>query len=201
LKVEVICNFCKKPFYRETKEVNRSLKNDIPSYCSHSCSAKANNIKREPKKKTIKLCKNCNKPLIRRDNTYCNLRCFQDFLYKDYIKKWKSGEVSGLNNGGWYSVSNYIRRYLFEKYDNKCSKCGWSVVNTYTNLRPLEVEHIDGNYLNNVEENLDLLCPNCHSLTETYRGANRGKGRPISWRKLWVRVRLPQVHQNQNIII
>ena len=42
---------------------------------------------------------------------------------------------------------------------------------------PLEVEHIDGNYLNNSEENLDLICPNCHSLTATYKGANKGKGR------------------------
>ena len=50
-----------------------------------------------------------------------------------------------------------------------------------TNI-PLEIEHIDGNALNNKEENLILLCPNCHSLTKTYRGANRGNGkRNIKW--------------------
>ena len=33
----------------------------------------------------------------------------------------------------------------------------------------LEVEHKDGNHDNNKEENLQLLCPNCHSITATYR--------------------------------
>ena len=40
-------------------------------------------------------------------------------------------------------------------------------------------QHIDGNSKNNKEENLTLLCPNCHSLTKTYKGANRGNGRYI----------------------
>ena len=30
---------------------------------------------------------------------------------------------------------------------------------------------------NHVEENLCLLCPNCHSQTLTYKGKNRGNGR------------------------
>ena len=64
-----------------------------------------------------------------------------------------------------------------EKYGNKCSRCGWNEVNPYTGLVPLEIEHIDGNYLNNSEDNLDLICPNCHSLTATYKGANKGNGR------------------------
>lgn len=49
--------------------------------------------------------------------------------------------------------------------------------NLYTNTIPLEVEHIDGNYQNNSEDNLTILYPNCHSLTATYKGANKGHGR------------------------
>ena len=85
----------------------------------------------------------------------------------------------GLQNGmkGKYQISNHIRRYLLQKYSNRCSRCGWGEVNPYSGLVPLEIEHIDGNYQNNTETNLILLCPNCHSLTSTYKGANLGKGR------------------------
>lgn len=55
--------------------------------------------------------------------------------------------------------------------------CGWHKVNEFTGKVPLEVHHIDGNYKNNSEDNLQLLCPSCHSLTSTYGGANRGCGR------------------------
>lgn len=42
----------------------------------------------------------------------------------------------------------------------------------------LELEHIDGNRLNNKRENLEALCPNCHSLTKTWRGRNKKNRRP-----------------------
>ena len=37
----------------------------------------------------------------------------------------------------------------------------------------LELEHKDGNTLNNNRDNLEGLCPNCHSLTLTWRGRNK----------------------------
>lgn len=41
----------------------------------------------------------------------------------------------------------------------------------------LELHHKDGDKLNNDLENLQLLCPNCHSLTENWRGRNNGNGK------------------------
>lgn len=38
---------------------------------------------------------------------------------------------------------------------------------------PLELHHIDGDRTNHKLNNLQLLCPNCHSQTETFRGKNR----------------------------
>lgn len=55
-----------------------------------------------------------------------------------------------------------------------CALCGIGPVWQGEPL-PLEVDHIDGSWHNNRPENLRLLCPNCHSATDTYRG--RAKGR------------------------
>lgn len=64
---------------------------------------------------------------------------------------------------GSYGISRYIVQYLFDKYNNQCARCGWHEVNPFTGKVPLEVEHIDGDYRNNDESNLTLLCPNCHA--------------------------------------
>ena len=120
-------------------------------------------------------CKYCNKPLKSSRGKYCNNICQQNYQYSIYISNWKKGNKDGLK--GRYQISNHIRRYLLEKYDYKCSICGWGEINKYTNTIPLEIEHKDGNYLNNQESNLIILCPNCHSLTATYKGANVGNGR------------------------
>ena len=37
---------------------------------------------------------------------------------------------------------------------------------------PLELHHINGDNTDNRIENLQLLCPNCHALTDNYRGKN-----------------------------
>jgi len=123
----------------------------------------------------LKKCLYCGKALIT-GRKYCSTQCQHDFIYKQYIKKWKNGEVDGSKCNG-LTVSNPVRRYLWQKYKGKCSKCGWNTPNVVTGRPVLEVEHIDGDSTNNKEENLDLICPNCHSLTPTYKALNKGNGR------------------------
>jgi Zn finger protein HypA/HybF involved in hydrogenase expression len=74
---------------------------------------------------------------------------------------------------------------LIEKCNEKCSECGWNKRNETSGKIPLEVDHIDGNSENNLEENLRLLCPNCHALTPHFRNLNKGNGR--AWRKEKIR--------------
>ena len=66
---------------------------------------------------------------------------------------------------------------MLEKAKYQCMDCGWGKVNPYTQKSTLEIDHIDGNGDNNKEENLKVLCLNCHSLTKNYRSLNRGNGR------------------------
>ena len=120
------------------------------------------------------LCANCGKQISNKKK-FCNNICQKEYQYKRYIENWKKGDEDGIR--GEYQISMYIKTYLFRKYENKCARCGWGERNTYTNTIPLEIEHIDGNYKSNKEENLILLCPNCHSLTSTYKGANLNHGR------------------------
>lgn len=62
-------------------------------------------------------------------------------------------------------------RLLQEGYkEHKCECCGLTIWN---NLPiPLELHHKDGNRCNHLLSNLQLLCPNCHAQTETYRAKN-----------------------------
>jgi HNH endonuclease len=71
-----------------------------------------------------------------------------------------------------------VRKHLIDRAGGKCERCGWSERNPYTGQLPLEIEHIDGDWSNDDPENLAVLCPNCHALTATFKGANRGRGRP-----------------------
>lgn len=119
-------------------------------------------------------CLNCNAQILN-NRKYCSNKCQKEYQYKKYIENWKNGLENGMR--GSYQISMHIKTYLFDKYNNKCSLCGWGEINPYTKNIPLEIEHIDGNYRNNVENNLTLLCPNCHSLTSTYKGANLEHGR------------------------
>ena len=126
-------------------------------------------------KKPKGLCLVCAKETARAGYKYCSNVCQQAFQYNSYIERWKKGEEIGLIKLG--VVSGSVKRYLRNKFENKCCICGWAETNTKTGLIPLVADHIDGNWRNNVESNLRLICPNCDSLTHTYAALNRGRGR------------------------
>ncbi|WP_086562169.1 HNH endonuclease signature motif containing protein [Streptomyces africanus] len=72
-------------------------------------------------------------------------------------------------------ASNRLKRAMLgQGVEERCSLCGVEAVWRGEPL-PLEVDHIDSDWRNNRIDNLRLLCPNCHSTADSYRG--RGKGR------------------------
>jgi cytochrome b involved in lipid metabolism len=120
------------------------------------------------------VCLNCGKEYDCGENTnskYCSNKCQLEYQYKQYIQRWKDGKENGIV--GKYDISKNIRKYLFEKYNSSCQVCGWNKINPHSGKVPLQIHHIDGDCLNNKEENLQLLCPNCHSLTETFGNLNK----------------------------
>lgn len=136
--------------------------------------------------KDVAHCVVCGKELEPRQSIFCSQECrdkHDQQLYEDYIERWKRGEESGCTPS--YKIHKYVKRYLFEKNNNSCQECGWNRVNEHTGNVPLQIHHIDGDCTNNSEENLQLLCPNCHALTENFGSRNKNSKRLFRKQKLF----------------
>ena len=179
------CAHCAKKFERRNGDINKARRN---GQTSHFCSSKCVGLSQPPRPKNQKPCLACKTPFYDRYAKHCSPSCAKETRIKkalessaarrrNYITRWKRGEEKGTrgSNGG---ISNHVRGYLFEKFGSQCTRCGWAEKNPATDNIPLHVEHLDGDWRNNTERNLDLLCPNCHSLTPTYGALNKGNGRP-----------------------
>ncbi len=129
-----------------------------------------------PKKPRVN-CPVCGKEPARSFYKYCSNACQMEFQHRIHVDNWKKGKTSGLNSMGL--VSDSVKSYLRRKYNNKCCLCGWAEVNLKTGVVPLVADHIDGNWRNNIEENLRLVCPNCDALSPTFAAFNKGSGRPL----------------------
>lgn len=136
-----------------------------PKFCGQSCAASYNNKFSKIKEKPV--CLTCKKTLPR-GRKYCSNKC-QALRTKNLIKE---NIIAGDK-----VTHQQIRKYLIELHGPLCMDCGWSKVNPVTKKVPIEIDHIDGNAQNNKLDNVRLLCPNCQSLTSTYKALNKGNGR------------------------
>jgi HNH endonuclease len=66
------------------------------------------------------------------------------------------------------------KAFLVRRHGRKCMMCSTTTWNGMP--VPIELDHIDGDSDNNSEENLRLLCPNCHAQTPTYKAKNKANG-------------------------
>lgn len=160
-----ICQLCSKEF--------TAKKNSAGKFCSRSCAAKVNN-RLHPKRYNpdkIRNCLNCREPLIKSQTKFCSKWCSGLFKRAALVEKWIGGSESGSSKYG--VLKHCFRNFLIEKSKNKCSQCGWNTPNPKTQKPILAIDHIDGNWTNNKYENLQVLCYNCHTLTETFGALNR----------------------------
>ena len=89
--------------------------------------------------------------------------------FKPFIEK-PLNEI--LVKDSTYQSHKLKRRLLSEGIKTHiCESCGLS--EWQGKLIPLELHHNNGNNRDNRLENLTLLCPNCHALTDHYRGKNK----------------------------
>lgn len=152
-------------------------------YCSRNCAAIVNNAGQRRHGEAPRSCLNpaCVEtvPAFRKGYTsgYHSLECKQDHE----IVLWLAGDLDGSIK---YTTAAYVRRYLDKRSGGRCEgidsrtddRCIEDRVTT-KGRSVLQIDHIDGNWRNNRVENVRLLCPTCHVLTDTWGAGNMGKGR------------------------
>ena len=110
-----------------------------------------------------------------------------DLKKKEALERYENGKYKHLANGA-------LKKILItsgKKY--KCDDCG---INEWKGKKlSLQLEHIDGDSFNGSIENLKFLCPNCHSITDTYCGKNKNTGK----KKVSDEMLLTSLKENSNI--
>lgn len=89
-------------------------------------------------------------------------------------KKYDKIELSSILNGEHpeYQTYKLHKRLITEGIkENKCEICG---IESWNNRKlVMQLDHIDGNPHNHILSNLRMICPNCHSQTDTFCGKNK----------------------------
>ena len=163
----VSCRHCGKEISRTPSDLMR-IKN---TFCSSSCSAIYNNTH---KKVIHNVCIKCNlefKPKrSNRCTKYCSKICKNSHREEQYSSLIESGQYKSTSSG-----NPLLKKYLINKRGYCCESCKLS---EWAGDRiNLTVHHVDGDASNNLPENLQLLCWNCHSMTHTYGNRNHNSTR------------------------
>jgi hypothetical protein len=97
-----------------------------------------------------------------------NRKIYRTNTIEDFARVWDSSKQ--IN-------THYIKKGLIKlgALENKCYSCG--ITQWMEKPISLELHHKNGNRWDNRIENLETLCPNCHSVTANYKGLkNKRKG-------------------------
>jgi hypothetical protein len=150
-----LCAGCRTPLPFEKRLVK---------FCTRSCAAVFNNRHHPKRRRRVAscLCRGSTPP--RPGNKFCD----------ECISTGKALSNLAVRIEDLKSETGR-KRFLLRTRKLECSAClraEWQ-----GKPIPLQADHIDGNSDNNTENNLRLICPNCHAQTSTFAGRNRGRGR------------------------
>lgn len=102
---------------------------------------------------------------------YCGSTCSGQNKYCDDCNKSQIYKMAQSTED--VSDSKAVKRLVLRRRGHRCEGCGLD--QWMGKAIPLELHHVDGDSENNKDENLQLLCPNCHALTPTFRNRNKRK--------------------------
>lgn len=115
----------------------------------------------------------------------CKPETLNSYLEKMDILYQGNQGMKGFSSNQYKTAEEYINSSCVKSHvlkqklirdgikENKCEICEASIWQGCQ--LPLELHHKDGNHFNNNLENLQILCPNCHSIQEGNSGSNTGK--------------------------
>lgn len=147
------CPYCCTEFvYKDSRQ----------KFCSSSCAASDNNAHRRRKVVPPKTCAQCGRELHNGQKKFCSRNCISQYnTAKEYA-----------NVGTKKQLTARLKKTILKEAEYTCISCGLSQI---WNGRPitLQIHHVDGNPRNNRVENLQVLCPNCHSQTDNHGNKKR----------------------------
>lgn len=142
----IVCKQCNNTFH--------APKHWKAKYCNTTCKHKAD------QKKVIVQCAWCNQDkevtpskLLKVKLFYCNRDC------KERAQSLGGLKEAQLPQTGTGTLPGQYRKKAFRWISKVCQKCGYG-----KELKMLDVHHKDGDRMNNLESNLEVLCVWCHAL-------------------------------------
>ncbi len=161
----VQCENCGKEIYVTKRELETLEHHFCSVKCAHDCINHSHSHTSETKEKIRQGVLKYNeehgitRPILTKEQR------------KSIVRKRKETLTKQLLESNWDDLGYEAKKTrVYIEQNGKCARCG---ISSWLGEKiTLEYEHKDGNHSNNARDNVECLCPNCHSLTSTWRGRN-----------------------------
>lgn len=163
MKKEDLVVLCERGLTQRQMADSEGVSQTTIKYWLSKYGLKTNNVKRGGKIAEVRDCLHCGTGFkLGRQNKkkYCNSQCQSDY-------EWETKHVPKIERG----EGGNVKRYLKEKRGDSCEVCG--IGNVWNGkVLTLQLDHIDGDSDNDDIGNVRLICPNCHTQTDTFTSRN-----------------------------